>query len=384
MLQLIKNAQLWDPQPQGVVDLLVAFGRILEIGKNLKPLGLNLKVWDFDGRTVTPGFIDQHVHIAGAGGNNGFSSLTKEVQAEELWSTGTTTVVGLMGTEGILRTLSAVYAKVMAMREEGMSAYMYSGYYGIDSTHLTGSVQSDMLLLEPVLGCKVAISDTRSSFPTDLELARLLRQVILGGATARKKGIMHVHLGALASKLDPLMRLVRDFTFPIQHLSPTHTNRTSDLFEEAMAFAKVGGRIDLTTGASRFEDPSKSFVRAVEAGLNPDLLTFSSDGHAGLSAAVAAKNGVELCAPLSHNLREMIKIHRSEGLSPALALKPVTTGPALNLGLKQKGRLEIGCDADLCVFDDDWDLVGVMGMGKWRHDPSGFFELEPSVTVSKA
>ena len=122
MLQLIKNAQLWDPQPQGVVDLLVAFGRILEIGKNLKPLGLNLKVWDLDGRTVTPGFIDQHVHIAGAGGNNGFSSLTKEVQAEELWSTGTTTVVGLMGTEGILRTLSAVYAKVMAMREEGMSA----------------------------------------------------------------------------------------------------------------------------------------------------------------------------------------------------------------------------------------------------------------------
>lgn len=383
MLQLIKNAHLWDPQPKGVVDLLVAFGRIVEVGQNLKPSGLALQVWDLEGRTVTPGLIDQHVHIAGAGGNQGFSSLTQEVQAEELWSTGTTTVVGLMGTEGILRSLTAVYAKAMALREEGMSAYMYSGFYGIDSTHLTGSVQSDMLLLEPVLGCKVAISDTRSSFPTDLELARLLRQVILGGATARKKGILHVHLGALASKLEPLMRLVRDFSYPIQHISPTHTNRTLELFDEAMVFAKSGGRIDLTTGASRFEDPSKSFVRAIDAGLDPDLLTFSSDGHAGLSAVVAAKNGVELCAPLTHNLREMIKIHRAEGLNLDMALKPVTTGPAMNLGLKQKGRLAQGYDADLCVFEDDWTLSGVMGMGNWKYDPSGRFELGRTATPSK-
>ncbi|MGA1666403.1 MAG: amidohydrolase family protein [Bacteroidia bacterium] len=381
MLQLIKNARLWDPQPKGVVDLLVAFGRIVEVGQNLKPSGLSLRVWDLEGRTVTPGLIDQHVHIAGAGGNQGFSSLTREVQAEELWSTGTTTVVGLMGTEGLLRSLSAVYSKVMALREEGMSAYMYSGYYGIDSTHLTGSVQSDMVFIEPVLGCKVAISDTRSSFPTDIELARLLRQVLLGGATARKKGILHVHLGIFPSKLEPLMRLVRDFSFPIQHISPTHTNRNLDLFEEAMAFAQSGGRIDLTTGASRFEDPSKSFVRAIEAGLDSDLLTFSSDGHAGLSATVAAKNGVELCAPLTHNLREMIKIHTVEGLGLDMALKPVTTGPAMNLGLNHKGRLEKGFDADLCVFDQEWNLTGVMGCGIWKYDPFGSYVLDPSVIL---
>jgi N-acetylglucosamine-6-phosphate deacetylase len=79
----------------------------------------------------------------------------------------------------------------------------------------------------------------------------------------------------------------------------------------------------------------------------------------------------------------MIKIHRAEGLNLDMALKPVTTGPAMNLGLKQKGRLAQGYDADLCVFEDDWTLSGVMGMGNWKYDPSGRFELGRTATPSK-
>jgi dihydroorotase-like cyclic amidohydrolase len=51
--------------------------------------------------------------------------------------------------------------------------------------------------------------------------------------------------------------------------------------------------------------------------------------------------------------------------------------------LKQKGRLAQGYDADLCVFEDDWTLSGVMGMGNWKYDPSGRFELGRTATPSK-
>ncbi|MFZ9938933.1 MAG: amidohydrolase family protein [Bacteroidia bacterium] len=364
MFTLIKNANVYAPHSVGQVDLLIAFGRILEIGANLDSYRSKSFVWDAEGRITTPGLIDQHIHLAGAGGNSGFSSLTTEVHVQDLLRCGTTTAVGLMGTDGVLRSLTGLYAKVMALREQGLSTYMYSGYYGIDSLTLTGSVQTDMLLIEPVLGCKIAISDVRSSVPTPLELARLLRQIKLGGATALKKGIMHVHLGILPDQLNPLFELVDQFHFPIEHITPTHTNRNEALFAESIRFAKAGGCIDITTGASRFEAPFRSVIRAWESGVAENKVTMSSDGHAGLSQAVAQVHGGQSRAPIAQNLHEMTRLVMEGDIPLERALLPVTLNPANNLGLKHKGRIAEGCDADLCIFDDQLHIEAVVAMGK--------------------
>jgi len=363
MYTLIKNANLYAPQAMGRVDLLLALGRILEIAPNLDVYRSKARVWDAEGRITTPGLIDQHIHLAGAGGNNGFSSLTTEVSTTDLLRCGTTTAVGLMGTDGVLRSLSGLYAKVMSVREQGLSAYMYSGYYGIDSLTLTGTVQTDLLMIEPVIGCKVAISDIRSSSPTPLELARLLRQIKLGGATARKKGIMHVHLGVLPEQLNPLFELVEHFHFPIEHISPTHTNRNQELFEQSIRFGRLGGCIDITTGASRFEPPHRSLIRAWESGVPEHCVTFSSDGHAGLSAAVARMHNGQTTAPFSQNLHEMTLLVKDAGMPLERALLPVTLNPARNLGLAHKGRVVEGADADLCFFNTQLQLEAVVAMG---------------------
>ena len=364
MLTLIKNIRLYSPQPMGKVDLLVAFGRVLAIAPDLDAYRSDARVWDAENRLATPGLIDEHIHLAGAGGNDGFSSLTAEVSLQELLQCGTTTAVGLMGTDGVLRSLSGLYAKVMALREQGLSTYMYSGYYGIDSLTLTGSVQTDMLMIDPVLGCKVAISDVRSSSPTALELARLLRQIKLGGSTARKKGVMHVHLGVLPDRLDLLFELVERYHFPAGHITPTHTNRSLGLFEEAVRFAKIGGCIDITTGASQFEPPFRSVIRAWESGVPEHSVVLSSDGHAGLSAAVAKAHGGQTTAPIAQNLQQMRLLVQEGGVPLASALLPVTQNPARNLGLGRKGRVEVGSDADLCLFNDDLQLEAVVAMGQ--------------------
>ena len=204
MLKLIKNAQLFTPKFLGENDVLIAGAKIIAIGDNLDQFSNDAEVWNAQGKMVTPGFIDQHIHISGAGGKDGFSSRTPDVDLKQLISCGSTTVMGLLGTDGTTRSLKSLFSKVKALNQQGVSAYMLCGYYGVESPTLTNDIQSDMIFIDPVLGCKIAISDIRSSYPTALELLRKLRDVRVAGSLANKKGILHVHLGNLDTKLDKI------------------------------------------------------------------------------------------------------------------------------------------------------------------------------------
>ena len=105
-----------------------------------------------------------------------------------------------MGTDGIARNIKSLYAKVKSLEDSGISAYMLCGYYGMDSPTITGDVQGDLAFVDKIIGCKVAISDIRSSYPNAIDLARKARQVLVGGFLGKKKGVLHIHLGNLKSK----------------------------------------------------------------------------------------------------------------------------------------------------------------------------------------
>ncbi len=365
MLTLIKNTELYAPKHLGKKDILIAGNKIVAIADNLDSYKNNAKVWDAKGKIVTPGLIDQHIHISGAGGKDGFSSMTPDVALSELIACGTTTVMGLLGTDGTVRNLRTLYSKVKALETEGVSAYMLCGYYGIDTVTITDNIQSDMIFIDKIIGCKIAISDIRSSYPTALELVRKLRDVRVGGFIANKKGILHVHLGNLDTKMDVLFELVQNYKFPIEHISPTHVGRTKELFEQAIEFAKLGGIIDITTGASKYTDPYKSVLYALEKGVSIDNMTFSSDGHAGLTKFDENRNpiGVRI-APIDKNLSEVISLIKEGNVPIEEAFKLITTNPARNLGLSQKGQIEVGYDADLCCFNQNLELTDVFANGK--------------------
>lgn len=364
MLKLIKNSQLYTPKFLGVKDILIAGDKIIAIDDNLDQFSQDAEVWDAQGKMVTPGFIDQHIHISGAGGKDGFSSRTPDVDLEQLISCGSTTVMGLLGTDGTSRSLKSLFSKVKALKQQGISAYMLCGYYGVESPTLTDDIQSDMIFIDPVLGCKIAISDIRSSYPTALELLRKLRDVRVAGSLSNKKGILHVHLGDLDTKLDVLFDLVKKYQFPIEHISPTHVARTKALFDQAIEFGKLGGMIDITTGASKYTEPHKAVLYALEQGLSIDKITFSTDGHAGLTNF--DENGQPIgvkIAQVDKNLEEVVNLIKT-GFPMEEALKLITTNPATNLGLKNKGQIAVGFDADLCCFDADYNLMDVFALGQ--------------------
>ncbi|MCA1762449.1 MAG: beta-aspartyl-peptidase [Flavobacteriales bacterium] len=362
---LIKNAETYAPEYLGKKDILTGGGAILAIADRLSDIE-GAEIIDADSKWVFPGFIDQHVHVTGAGGKNGFVSMTPELTASELAVCGTTTVVGLLGTDGAARSIKTLYAKVKALEQQGLTAYMYTGYYGVDPVHILDSIQEEMIFIDKVLGCKIAISDVRSSYPTDLELLRILKQVRVGGMIASKKGIMHIHLGGLKTCMDPLFRMVEDYEFPIEHISPTHVGRTKTIFESAKAFAKMGGMIDITTGASKYTDPHLSVLEAINEGVSIDKITFSSDGNAGLEKRDASGKVIGLRrAPVDQNYAEVVALIREGSLSVSDAIKPITLNPAINLGLKQKGRIAVGADADFCFVDpSNFELTDVIGRGE--------------------
>ncbi len=369
MIKLIKNTDLYAPKHLGKKDILIAGEKIIAIADNLDIYKNDAQVWDAQGKIVTPGLIDQHLHVIGAGGKNGFASMTPEITLSELIACGTTTVSSLLGTDGKVRSIRTLYGKIKALEQEGISAYMLCGYYGVDSVTITESIQSDMLFIDKILGCKIAISDIRSSYPNASELVRKLRDVMVGGMIGNKKGILHFHLGNLDTKLDVLFELVNDYQFPIEHISPTHVARTKALFDQAIEFAKLGGIIDITTGASQYTAPHKSVLYAIEEGVSIDNMTFSSDGNAGLTKFDNNGKAIGMRkAPIDKNLEEVVLLIKDGNVPIEEAFKLITTNPAKNLGLKNKGEIEVGFDADLCCFTDDLKLTDVFAKGQHMMD----------------
>jgi imidazolonepropionase-like amidohydrolase len=80
---LVRGGTVWTMGPQGVLenaDVLVERGRIVAVGRDL-PVPDGVEVVDADGRHVTPGLIDAHIHSGSGGGINEVgSAIVPEVR----------------------------------------------------------------------------------------------------------------------------------------------------------------------------------------------------------------------------------------------------------------------------------------------------------------
>ena len=215
-MYLIRSAEVYAPEPLGRKDVLIGFGKILKIGDRLAEEygGLDVEVLDADGCILTPGFVDQHVHVIGAGGEAGFFSRTPEMQVSAIVRHGITTVVGLHGTDGTARNIEALYAKVCALEQEGITARMLTGSFEMPSATLTGSVRRDMIFIDKVIGAKTAVSDRRSSQPSREDIEKLLAQAYTGGLVSGKRGYTHFHMGVGRRRLDMLADIIRETEIP--------------------------------------------------------------------------------------------------------------------------------------------------------------------------
>jgi beta-aspartyl-dipeptidase (metallo-type) len=194
---------------------------------------------------------------------------------------------------------------------------------------------------------------------------RLINQVRLGGFTSGKHGILHIHLGNLKSRIDVLHSIVDQYPTLISYISPTHCSRTRALFDTCVDFAKKGGMMDISTGGTRFAEAHVAVGLALEAGAPLANLTFSSDGHGGVRRENPVTGEITYTpAPLTLNFKEMVALVQGGILPLEDALRLITSNPAKNLSLKQKGRIAVGCDADFVALNEDLSIHSVYAKGK--------------------
>ncbi len=374
MMILFKNAEVYTPDYIGRKDILTGGGKILAIGDNIEaPRGVECEVISAEGLKAVPGFIDAHVHIAGAGGEGGPSTRTPELQLSMLVEAGVTTVIGCLGTDGMTRSVESVLMKAKGLRAEGVSCWIYTGSYQVPTPTITGDVGRDIALVEEVIGVgEIALSDHRSSWPNTDELLRLVEHARVGGMLGGKAGIVNIHLGDQQEPFEPMYKVIERShnMLKLTQFFPTHCNRNDYTLESAKEFAKRGGYVDITTSSYPYfpeyeVKPSKCINILLEAGVPIEKITFTSDACGSLPGFDENGNLIKLEMGLpSANFRELIDAVYEEGVPLETALKVLTSNPADILKLNQKGRIAVGKDADL-VFIDDKRIYHVVAMGKF-------------------
>jgi len=365
-LIIIRNGDIHSPLPLGKKDLLLAGGKIVAIADHIEPPhGLDVTVIDARDRFVVPGLIDLHVHILGGGGEDGPASRVPEIQLSTLVQAGTTTVVGVLGTDGVTRSPEALLAKARALHEEGINAYIYTGSYHLPSMTITGNVERDLALIDQVVGVKLAISDHRGSQPTTQELARLAAQVRVGAMLGGKRGIVHLHVGSGKRGIGPILDVLDATELPIDLFLPTHMARTPELLTQGIEFVRRGGNIDITAHPSE-EETVAVIARLRDEGVDLSHVTLSSDGNGSMpvfnekAELVGMKTG-----SVTTLLKSICSIVSADVMPLSETLALVTVNPATRLGVSNnKGQVVPGADADLVVLDDEFRVDKVISRGR--------------------
>ncbi len=373
MFTLIRDGEVFAPEPLGRKDVLLAGSTIAALAEpgRLRLDGLEAEVVEAAGRRVLPGLIDPHVHILGGGGEGGPATRAPEIRIEDIVASGVTTVVGCLGTDGVTRHMTSLLAKARALEIEGVSTFVFSGSYDVPVRTLTGSVLSDLVLIDKVIGAgEIAVSDHRSSQPTFEELARLAAECRVGGLLGGKAGVLHLHLGDGPRGLEPLFRLVRETEIPASQIIPTHITRNPRLFEQGLDWVAAGGSVDVTVGPEPGPgDPDVAFEDALAAfekrGLPLARMTASSDSNGSMPVFDAGGRLVRLTiATETDLLRKLGEVVRKGLLPLETAVRIFSTNAADFYKLAGKGRIEPGRDADLLVLDGDFRPSEVFARGR--------------------
>lgn len=370
-IRLVAGAEIYAPESMGRMDVLIGGGRILELAKGPLNLGgLDYELIDGSDLLLIPGLVDGHVHILGGGGEGGCSTRTPEIVLSDLTEAGITTAVGCLGTDGTTRTMTSLIAKARGLEAEGVSVFLYTGSYSVPVTTLTGSIRSDLILIDRIVGVgEVAVSDHRSSQPTFEEFCRIVAEARVGGMLGGKAGVVNIHVGDGPRMLELLNRIVRETEIPGRHLLPTHINRSRRLLDAGIDWAKSGPecRIDLTTSGSSDPDLAcgSALSRVLHSGVDPRSVSCSSDAQGSLPVfddqGVVRGLGVGKAASLLDEIRRAVFQYQ---VPMEAALQTVTSNPSGFLGLRGKGRIRIGADADLVLTDPGLRVHTVLSKGK--------------------
>jgi len=356
---LIRNARLLTIT-KGTIekgDVLILKGKIAGVGANLKaPDGI--KVIDAEGKVVSPGIVDAHIHRGIQATNEGTDSITAEVRIQDVLDPSNKNVwQALAGGE---TTGMALHGSANCVG--GQSCVVKLKY---------GRLPDEVIVPDAPRMIKFALGEnvTRSGQATSTRFpkTRMGQQAVYRRAFTEARQYMatwdawekggkqgpsprvDLRLEALADILrgkiwvqchsyraDEMLMMVRlsqEFEFKIGALQ-----HALEAYKIAPELAKAGIGVSMFVDSWSFKIegydaiPYNAFI-CTKAGVN---VSINTDGVSGLpSLAIDAA-----------------KVMRYGGLSEDQALAMLTINPAKELGVDHRvGSLEVGKDGDVVIWD---------------------------------
>lgn len=375
MFKIIAHGHVFAPKDLGINDILVCGEKVVKIDKDLSSLGeaSGAEVISADGKTVVPGFIDQHVHFLGGGDYEGPAGATTDIKFSSLTKSGITTAVGCLGSDDKARNMFDLMRRAQDLEKLGITTFVYTGSFNVPGPTITGSVRTDVMFIDKVLGVKFAISEAMASLASVTQLGEVAKDSFLGGLIGGKKGVIHIHVGSKPGRMEPLFELLEMTAIPITNFVTTHVNRHDpDVIEHALKFAKMGGTVDISAimipeaGCLRGTRPHVVFSKFLESGIPIEQITMTSDGNVSMPVVDERGNKTGLFdAGVDYLYHMFLDILKNTKLDFSDTLKIVTSNVARTLGIEdRKGSIEVGKDADFIIFGKNHVIDGVIARGR--------------------
>lgn len=413
MAILIKNARVIDPENKKdeVLDILIKDGKIAEVGKNLKQNGA--QTIDATGKIAAPGFIDMHTHLrqpgredketfltaSRAAAKGGFTTLLampntspvcdNQGVVEYVLSEGRKTgIVNIYPAGAITKNLEGkdlseigdmVRAGALAITDDGKPVYSaqimrraleYAKMFNIpvmdhcEDPELFKEGVMNESYMSTVLGLK--------GIPNEAEYSVVARNISLLRLSG---GRLHIHHVSTKEAVELIRQAKKDRLRITAEATPHHFTLTDEAAKEYNTYAKVNPPLR-----------GKEDVEAIKQGLKDgtiDIIATDHAPHLDIDKEVEFNSAsfglIGLQSALSLAMMELVD---KKYISISQLVEKLSTNPAKILGLKNKGSLTAGKDADVVVFDPyvDWvyDIKSVES--KSKNTPFLGWKLKAKVT----
>lgn len=412
MKLLIKHGRVVDPVSGtvSIQDLYIENGKVVQLEKDIRQEAD--QVIDADGLVVCPGLVDMHVHLRDPGLTYKEDIFTGTAAAAH---GGVTSVACMANTDPVVDTPEQVrYVKDKAAQANGVHVYPIAAV----SMGMRGEEPSDADALKKAGA--IALSDDGCN----VDNANLMRDVLIHAKRLEMPVLCHcedttmvegraVNEGSVSRQLwlegrpaiaEEIMvmrdAMLAEETGAHVHICHVSTAKSVDILrrmkkrgvaitcETCPQYFTLTEDEILTQGSmARVNPPLRTAkdIKGIIAGLKDGTIDAIATDHAPHSAEeksrplTRAPSGmVGLETSLAITLTELY--HTGKMKLPEI-IKRMTYTPASILRLSSKGRLSLGSDADITIFDPEeaWTIDPEQFASKARNTPFARREVKGKV-----